>query len=438
MKKKYAVITVAALSAVFATYSMVTNAAGFGLIEQGTKGLGNAYAGAAASAEDASTIYFNPAGMTRLSGAQMAAAGHVIMPSAKFSDSGSNVGSTALTGDQGGDGGVTRFVPNFYLVQELSSGMKFGLGINAPFGLTSEYNSTWQGRYQAIKSDLQTVNINPSFAYKVNANLSLGAGVSAQYTKAELTNAVDLRRIAFGTTQQDADAKASVTGKDWGYGFNVGLLYEVDRATRLGLAYRSQVAHTLKGNATFTPTNATAGAILPLVQATGSLVNTSATAKTTLPETISVGGVHEFNAAWAMMADATWTRWSRFRELRVHFGSAQSDAVTPEDWRDTWRYGLGTRWAPGGAWTYRAGVAYDVTPVPNGARRSARIPDNTRRWLALGGGYQASKAFSFDIGYAHIFENTSAINNTDSYGHQLLGTFDAAVNILSAQANWMF
>lgn len=437
MKNKHIISAAVVLGTIIVTHSVVTYAAGFMLIEQGTKGLGSAFAGAAAEASDSSTIYFNPAGMTRVSGRQVASAAHVIIPSVKFSNDGSRFGATALTGDQGGNGAVTAYVPNFYFIDDITSDVKLGLGINVPFGLTTEYDSTWQGRYQAIKSDLVTLNINPSIAYKINSNLSFGAGISAQQAKAELTSAVDLRALLSSTTQ-DADATAKITGSDWGYGYNFGLLYELNSATRIGAAYRSQVAHTLKGNAVFTPTNATATAILPSIQASGSLINTTARAKTVMPENISIAGYHQINNEWALLADATWTRWSRFKELRVHYDSGQADSVTPEDWNDSWRYGAGINWKPNGAITYRAGLAYDATPVPNADRRSPRVPDNTRRWIALGASYQTSKSFTFDVGYAHLFESNAPINNTDSYGHKLIGTYSNSVNILSGQVNWTF
>lgn len=436
VRKVTAVLVIVSIT--FLVHPTTSAAAGFALIEQGTKGLGNAYAGASAVADDGATVYFNPAGMTRLSGTQVAGAGHLIIPSAKFSDDGSRIGTASLTGDNGGNAGVLAVVPNFYYVKDLSSDWKFGFGINVPFGLTSEYNDTWKGRYHAIRSELMTLNLNPSIAYKATPSLSLGFGVNAQYANVELTNAVDLRRLVSGTTAQDADAKSKVTGDDWGYGYNLGMLYELSSATRIGLAYRSQVALTLKGDAEFTPTNATAAALLSAVQATGSLVNTTVSSKTTLPETVSIAGFHQINSAWAIMADATWTRWSRFKELRIDFDSAQSDSVTPQDWKDSWRYGVGVNWNPGGAIIYRAGIAYDQTPVPNAERRSPRVPDNSRRWLAFGGTYQSSKSLSFDFGYAHLFQSNAAIDNTDTFGHELRGVYDNNVNILSSQVKWVF
>jgi long-chain fatty acid transport protein len=164
--------------------------AGFALIEQNASGLGNAYAGQAAVAEDASTIFFNPAGLTYVEGRQVVAAGHLIMPSAEFSDAGSTL---AIRGD-GGDAGVTAFVPNFYYAMDVTPDLKFGLGVNAPFGLTTEYDDTWAGQVQAIKSDLKTVNVNPALGWRVNDRLSLGFGLNWQYIEAELTQGHRCRR----------------------------------------------------------------------------------------------------------------------------------------------------------------------------------------------------------------------------------------------------
>lgn len=440
MKKNVILSLLVASTVCFASHSNPVSAAGFALIEQGVKGLGNAYAGNAAAAEDATTVFFNPAGMIRLKGTQVSVAGHVIMPSAKFSNGNSVVGAAALTGGDGGDGGEDGFVPNFYYVTEIGSGLKFGLGVNAPFGLATEYDSDWKGRYHAVRSDLKTININPSVAYQVTSQLSLGAGISAQYAEAELTNAADLRRIATGgvSTAQDGDAIAKVEGDDWGYGFNVGLLYDFDTVTRLGVAYRSKVEQNLQGSATFTPTNATATALLAAIRAGGNLVDTSVKALVNLPETLSVSVFHNLNDQWALLADITRTRWSRFKELRVDYDSVQADTVIPENWKDVNRYSVGATYAPGSAWVYRAGIAYDESPVPSAEFRTPRIPDNDRKWLAIGASYASSKSFSVDLGYAHLFVSDTPINNATSLGHTLNGTYQNKVDILSAQLNWVF
>ena len=431
-------IKLCALGLSFLDTSTIAHASGFALSEQGTKGLGGAFAGAAATADDASTVYFNPAGMTRIGGSQIVAASHIVASSIKFTDTGSTSGSTPLTGGEGGNAGVLGFVPNLYYVRDISSSMKFGFGLNAPFGLSTEYDDSWQGRYHAIHSAITTTNLNPSIAFKANDKLSIGAGINLQHTDVELTNAVDLRRIVSGTSAQDGDAKVKVSGNDWGYGYDVGVLYEISGTSRIGVSYRSKVDYVLEGDAKYTPTNATATALLAGIQAGGNLVDTTVSSKTTLPESLSLAGFRQLTPFLSVAADATWTRWSRQKELRIAFDSVQADSVTPQGWKDTWRYGLGVNWTPVNAWSYRAGIAYDQTPVPNAELRSPRTPDNSRRWLAFGSTYKYSKAFTFDFGYAHNFYGHTTINNTDSSGHLLSGAYKIYGNIFSGQINWVF
>lgn len=174
-----------AVSCALATFTGLAQASGFALIEQNASGLGNAYAGAAAVAEDASTIYFNPAGLTRLPGRQFVGALHVIMPSADFSNRASTpaFSTTALAGPfaqngSGGNGGETALVPNFYLSWQLDPKLFLGVGVNAPFGMMTDYDANWMGRFHALKSAIETVNINPTVAYKVNDRFSFGVGLN--------------------------------------------------------------------------------------------------------------------------------------------------------------------------------------------------------------------------------------------------------------------
>ena len=177
------IIKAAVLASLFAASG--AHAAGFALIEQSASGMGNAFAGGAAAAEDASTVYFNPAGMTYIDGTQIVGALHLIKPSAEFNNSGSVAGTARLLGGNGGDAGDLAFVPNFYAVTDIVPSVKLGLGINAPFGLKTEYDNGWLGRFQALKSEVKTININPAVAFKVNDQLSLGFGVSAMWMQAE-------------------------------------------------------------------------------------------------------------------------------------------------------------------------------------------------------------------------------------------------------------
>ncbi|MEW6329974.1 MAG: outer membrane protein transport protein [Pseudomonadota bacterium] len=443
-------------------HSNPVSAAGFALIEQGVKGLGNAYAGGAASADDASTVFFNPAGMTRLSGRQAIAAGHLIVPSTKFSDGGSHMagtlGGAAMTGGDGGNAGEAALVPNLYYVQEFGNGYRFGLGINAPFGLATDYDDDWKGRYQAIRSEIITVNINPSLALKVNDRLSLGGGVNLQYIDAELTSAVDYTVACFGvptlgaatcsanglgvgTLQSTATSGMSKnTADDLSWGYNLGLLYEFDQDTRVGLAYRSKISHKLEGTGDFTIPSAVStagggvGATLSAVFADSNII-----ARATLPEMISASIYHQFDPKWAVMGDITHTRWSRLPELRIDFeNSLKSDGVEALNWENTWRYSVGVTYFQDERWTWRGGVAFDETPVPNPESRTARLPDNDRKWLAVGGSYHRSKDMSVDFGYAHLFISDPQINRTGPLGDVLIGSYENTVDILSVQLTWNY
>jgi long-chain fatty acid transport protein len=353
--------------------------AGFALIEQSVSGLGNAYSGGAAGAEDATTVFYNPAGMTRLNNNQLIIGGHVIIPTVEFNNEGStHVSGAPLTGDDGGDAGVTKVVPNFYYTRKLSDRFVIGLGINAPFGLATEYDDDWVGRYHAIESDLLSVNINPSFAYKVTDKLSIGAGVSAQYIDVKLTNAVDFGTIGFfagapGLLPQANDGSVELEGNSWGFGFNVGLLYEFTKNTRLGVAYRSAIDQDVDGEADFKNVPA---ALRPTFK------DDDVSADMTFPDSLSVSFFHQFNPQWAVMADFTWTDWRHFKELVVEFDDALPPSVTTENWQDSYRTSVGVTYTPDSSWIFRAGTAYDTSAVEDKQHRTPRIPDSDRIWAA--------------------------------------------------------
>lgn len=438
---------IGSLAAGALSYAGIAQGSGFAIVEQSVKGLGNAFAGGAAATEDPSTVFFNPAGLTRLQGRQVLAGVNIIIPVAEFNntDSTNAIGGTPI-GRTESDAGETGLVPNLYYTMAVTEQLRFGLGIFAPFALATKYDGDWIGRYHAIDSEITTVNINPTLAYKLNDQFSIGAGVSIQYIDVTLSQAIDFGTLAFLSGVPGAlpstpalDGFSKVTGDDWGYGFNLGLLYEIDSATRIGLAYRSSISYTLKGDDDLTvPASLTA--------VFGPSRRLGASADATLPETVSISGYRKLDERWAIMADATWTRWSRFDELRIEFADG-SESVQPEDWRDTWRYSLGVSYVYNQEWTLRAGIAYDRTPVPSVERRTPRIPDNSRRWIAIGASYRSSPSFGFDFGYTHIFLSDAGIDDTElttgslaglPIGNTLRGEYDSRIDIVSAQVQWTF
>ncbi|HWU35049.1 MAG TPA: outer membrane protein transport protein [Methylovorus sp.] len=393
---------------------VTAHAAGFSLIEQSVSAMGNAYAGAAASAEDASTVYFNPAGMVYLPGSQLVVGAHAIRPSGHFNNEGS-VSALGRPGTgEGGDVGSWAVVPNLYYSHVLTPDVRLGISLNAPFGLKTEYDKDWIGRFQAVKSELKTYNINPAVAFRVNERLSVGLGVSFMYADAELTRAVNL---------VSSESTANISGDDWGYGFNLGAIYAPASDTRIGITYRSRVVQHLEGTVKFGPALAAN--------------NGKISANLDLPESVSVSAIHHVNEQWELLADISWTRWSQFNELRILNSNGTVLSLTPENWHNTMRYSLGVSYRYNPQWKLRAGIAYDEEAM-NTADRTPRIPGNDRLWLTLGAGWDFSEKDRLDIGYAHLFLKDARIDDNQSsaaagFNGRITGSYDSSVNIVSIQ-----
>ena len=426
------------------------DAAGFAILEQSAEGIGLAYAGAAAGYGDGSEIAFNPAAMSWLPSSTLAShSSHLIITSAKFSNEGSNnpaLGGLPLGGSNGPDGGLVSYVPSVYVTGEPFSGTHVGFGINAPFGLSSEYDSEWVGRYRAIKSELTTIQLTPAVSTKITDNFSIGGSVNVMYADAELSNAIDFGTLAFGQlgsatasalgfSPQGNDGRVEIEGDDWGVGFTLGASYKYGENSKVGIAWRSKTSLELRGEGDFTvPTSAAA------LNASGAFNDQNAVARTTLPESISVGWQHELNNQWELLAETQWTRWSRFNELRVSFDGLQPDAVEDESWGNVWRYSLGVRWNPCECdkWNFTTGWTFDEEPIPDAERRSPRIPGNDRNWLAFGANYQSSENLNFKLTYAHLFVKDGDVNIVDSVGNNIRGTFDNQVDLIGLGVDYVF
>lgn len=442
------------LSAIILSACTVSaHAAFFQLAENSPSGLGNAFAGGAAIAEDASTVWYNPAGLTRLGRSEYLVGGHIIIPSTEVqSVSGSTVLGPAIAGSSGGDAGESAFVPNFYYARRLDDRTVFGFGVNVPFGLATEYEANWVGRYHAIRSEIQAINLNPGIGFKATDELSIGGGISYQIVDAELTQAVDFATICTagglsavcgagagfvpGSGTNDGNAKVTADDKEWG--FNLGLLWQTQSDTRVGLAYRSKMKLNLTGDV-----DVTAPANVPGAFLTGAgLVDSGAKARVDFPATLSLSAYHPINPQWAIMADITRTYWSDLPELRIDFDSAQPDSVVTLNLKDVNRYSIGANYRPGGAWTYRFGVALDNSPTPDEAARTPRLPDQDRTWLAVGADYKKSNDMSLGIAFVHIKIDDAKVTKTAAGENALRGSltasYEADVNILSAQARWAF
>jgi long-chain fatty acid transport protein len=435
--------------------------AGFALIENSASGLGSAYAGAAALGEDPSTVWFNPAAMNLLADQQVAVVLHAIKPTASYTDEGSYV-NPKLTGgvvpySLTGSNDTTStlgIVPNLYYVVPFQERWRFGLGINVPFGLETSYDDDWVGRYHALNSKIETININPALSWEASNNLSLGFGVNIQYLKAELSRKIDSSYVCLGIAGTDptlraecvssglyipsnaaTDSAGKVNADNWAMGYNLGLLYRFNESARIGLTYRSEISHSVDGDGEFDVYPALREFLdRPDVGLNTLFTDSGVSAEADLPASASLSGVFSVNDQLSLLADITWTGWSSFPELRyVYDNPVQPDSVTEESWEDSMRYSLGLNYREGPR-IWRMGVAYDETPIPDPQHRIPRIPGNDRTWLALGVGLPVTETIWLDLGYAHLFVDDMAIDHADQAGYTLSGIYEADVDILSIQA----
>lgn len=380
-------------------FSGAASAGAFQLWEQSASGVGNAYAGSAAIADNASMVFYNPAGLTQLTGFQLSAGVAGVGPSYKFHDAGSTGG-----GGNGGDAGSWAAVPNAHFAWQLAPNWVVGFGISSPFGLATEYqDSGWVGRYQSLKSEVKTVNYNPSLAYRVNDQLSLGFGVNYQTIDAELTAAVP------GPT-----GYSRLKGSDSAWGWNTGALLTLSPAMRVGLSYRSSIKYTLEGDATT------------------ALSSTPVRTEIKLPDTYILSVWQQVSDRWEAMGDASYTRWSTLKTLDLY--NRDTGAQLPGEtfnYRNTWRLAWGAAYLASDALKVKFGIAYDRTPTTD-TNRSARVPDNNRIWLSLGGQWNMGKNGKIDLGYSYLYLRDPSIYQS-KFGTTLNGTYDASAHIVGLQ-----
>ncbi len=319
------------------------------------------------------------------------------------------LGGDPIAGSLGGDAASDAFVPATYGTAQVGQDWFVGIGVTSPWGLVTKYGTDFIGRYHALTSELLTMNVAPTVAWRVAPTLSLGAALQVQYAAARLSNAVDFGSAgaisglgAMGLRPGGADGRATADGTDVALGYQLGLLWEPAAGTRLGLSFRSAVFHELSGDTTFE------GVPAPLARAFRS---GAARANFATPEVASVGLSQAIGPRWTVLADVSWTNWSRFGELRVQT-EGRPDTVTEHSWRDSWFFALGAEYRATEALTLRGGVAYDQTPVPD-ATRTPRIPDSDRYWLSIGASYRIAPRAELSLAYIHVFGTAGAVRLRD-------------------------
>ncbi|MCB1532072.1 MAG: outer membrane protein transport protein [Alphaproteobacteria bacterium] len=352
-------------------------AAGFYIQEQSVSGLGSAFSGSATNLNDPSTIYFNPAGMTSLPGTQTQLGAHILLPNADLTDTGSGGLSAANTGDGGNPYDPTP-IPNGYISHQLNGNTWIGLGVSAPFGLASEYDDGWFGRFDSTETELTTIDIQPTVAFKVNDQLSVGLGVNVQYADAKLENAV------FGGTE----GTATLEGDDWSYGYNLGLQYRPFDGTTFGASYRSAISHELEGD-------------IVIVNSTALDRNDSASADLDLPDVATFGLSQRLNDQWTLMGQASWFGWNNFESIAPMPDTGAAIAPTVQNYQTTWAFAAGAEYEYSDAWTFRGGVQFDETPTTD-EYRTSRTPDGDRTWVSLGATYTWNDRIDLNMAATYI------------------------------------
>ncbi len=397
-------------------------ASGFQLQEQSASGLGLAYSGMAAAIQDASTAFWNPAGMIYRPGSEVTVAADYVIPSINFSSAGGPpAGSTYNVFGDGGNGGVSTVVPAVYALTHITPDLAVGLSLNSPFGLSTDWDSQWAGMFYAVKSKVETLNINPAIAWRLNDVLSVGAGVSYQRLKATLTNAL---------TPLIPTAQGRLDGSDWAWGWNLGLLGDFGQGTKVGLTYRAAVNYRLSGELWFN--NA---AFAPL--------DSGASTNLKLPQVASIAISQQIGAKLRLLADYTWTGWNSIQALNIVATSGPAAGMpvssTPLNFKNSWRAGVGAEYEISQPWLLRAGVAYDRSPVQD-EFRTPRLPDDDRTWLAVGASWRPDERWTVDFGYAYLWVKNASSNlvSAGPVPGALIGTYSSNINILGLQASMRF
>jgi long-chain fatty acid transport protein len=428
---------------------LVTNpvvASGYGVREWSAVAMGAAYAGASATGSDASFLAYNPASLAQVGSYDSSISLTGLFPSSSATYTSATTSALTPTGGLMTPDDIIKnaFVPNIAARVRLSPAWALGLTVYAPWGLSTDYEDGWAGRYHALQSELLTIDITPTVSYQFSENWAVAAGMQIQYATGTLSNAVDMGTLGAlfavpGAVPGAQDGLAEFEADGWGLGFTLGLMGELAEGVTVGLSYRSPVTHTLEGPLDFTLDTAGVGAAI--AGATGLFADTDSQTVITTPDRIGAGARIRLDDRWTVLGEFDWTNWSRFRELRVVPDNAlQPDDVTTAEWEDSLFGSLGVEYIATDRWTLRAGAGVDASPIPD-ATRNPRIPDADRTWVSIGFTVQATQSISLSASYAHLFLPDEPISlNALQSGNALRGNIEgigeAGANFFGLQLSY--
>ena len=379
-------------------------ASGFAINEQSISGMGVGFAGRSSSAEDASTVAGNPAGMAFLKREQFTVGAAGI-----YADTDIDHGRSSFGGSNDGDMVPLVGVPMGYYVKPLDDQWAIGFGVYVPFGLATDYESGYAGRYWADKSVVKVITFQPTISYAFNDKVSIGIGPTFNRIEGELTSRTpDAYSIARG--QAGSDGQVKIKGDDTAVGFNAGILIQATDSTRVGLTYHSKVDYKLDGDTKVR--NLRPSALAPVSFS----FKSDASLDLTTPESVDLSFTHQLNDQWTIYGGSTWTRWSRLEDITVDnsnvpaaLASRLSTITEEQNWHDTWAHAIGAAYKVNKQWTLRTGFSVDQSPT-NNADRSPRIPSGDRRIFSLGAGYSPTDNLTLDFAYSYLKEESVDVN----------------------------
>lgn len=400
--------TKSALAVAVALVSTQAWSAGFQLNEFSASGLGRAYSGEGAIADDAGNASRNPALIMMFDRPEFSIGAVFIDPDVNITGKSPNTGKSTNADNIA----PTAWVPNMHFVMPINEQFGWGASVTSNYGLATEFNDNYAAGPFGGTTDLQTVNLNLSGAYRLNSSWSFGLGFDAVYAKAKIERtAGDISTFAnsigagalVGVPSTDSQI-AHLKGDEWGYGWNAGILYELDKNNRWGLTYRSEVKIDFDGDYRSSITSA-GNAILPGYVSglpfgtNGATVPGALTLN--LPEMWEISGYNRIAPQWAIHYSMAYTSWSQFQELKATGSNGQELFYKDESFKDAYRIALGTTYYYDKNWTFRTGIAFDDSPVPAN-HRSISIPDQDRFWLSAGTTYAFNDDASLDFGASYM------------------------------------
>ncbi len=415
------------------TVSASSLAAGFQVNEHSANGLGRAFAGQAATPENASILATNPAAISQFEEAEFSFALNYIMPNVDIKgDVVTTVGDAQIPLEANEDDiAESAVIPSAFYTRPINDKVSVGLGVFANYGLATDYSDSFNALHFADRAEVITMTINPAVSYSLTDTLDIGLGLSATYAEAEIGTATPqaLGAISQGAVPGNATI-LRLEGDDWGYGWNVGVFWQASEQTDIALSYRAETKLDLEGDVE--------SDLIPALNQGGTLgLNLAAIAEFAVN--------HRIDEKWSVQVSANHTEWSTFDKLEAELESGMDLLIKQEDFENTWRLSVGATYVYSDELTLRAGYAYDEGAV-SFAHRSLSIPDTDRHWATVGATYQLNDDSTVDAGYAYLKGRDANVSQQRALQTEALGTVvsdltateHASAHIFSVQYNTRF